>query len=358
MNKVLNSAPLSWFLLPFKLVVAPLFANTDPQFLHALGPAVLMLAAHYFWVTQSDVSFEEASIDLARRRAERISAFREGNARMSNAPLKPRTVPFKLKAKGFAPIAFLWKGLIALGPLYRLKTWLILCAVIILGSGWLASDASRIPILSLIAGVSIGIGLWLFVAGPMFMTRGLRKTLEHLDILKASPVHGWQIVLGQLLSPITLMTFMLWLVILIAGLAIGANGNSLLLTASNTIIAAIGTAIIAAPLSGLMLCVPFAGILFFPAWIDQGAGNSGVEMIGQRMIFFAGYFIMLLIVLVPASALGTLALALGYWLSGPVTALVLSALVTGIVLCVELYGAVLLLGQRLENFDLSLEMPR
>lgn len=357
-NKVLNSAPLSWFLFPFKLVVAPLFANNDQQFLHTLGPAIFMLVAHYFWVIKSDVSFEEASIDLARRRAERVNAFREGTARLGNTPLKPRTVPFHLRPSGFAPIAFLWKGLIGLGPLYRLKTWLIVCAVIILASGLLAADPRRIPILNLIAGISIGIGVWLFIAGPMFMTRGLRKTLEHLDILKASPVHGWQIVLGELLSPITLMTFMLWLIILIAGLAVGANGNSLLLTLTNTLVAAVGTAFIAAPLSGLMLCVPFTAILFFPAWVDHSPGNSGIETIGQRMIFFASYFIILFFVLIPPTLLGTMALLVGYWLSGPVTAIIVCALVSGIVLCVELYGAVVLLGQRLENFDLSLEMPR
>jgi ABC-2 type transport system permease protein len=358
-NKVLESAPLSWFLLPFKLVVAPIFANNNQQFLYALGPALLILIAHYFWVIQSDVSFEEASIDLARRRAERITAVRDGNARFTNTPLKPRTVPFRLSAKGFISIAFLWKGLIALGPLYRLRTWLIACAIIILGSLWLMADPNRIGTLNLIGGISIGIGIWLFIAGPMFMTRGLRKTLEHLDILKASPVHGWQIVLGELLPPITLMTFLLWLIILIGGLSFGAHSDNALITVSSTLITAIGTAIIAAPLSGLMLCVPFAGMLFFPAWIDmQGAGNNGIEVIGQRMVFFAGYFVLLFIVLIPVSVLGALALLLGYWLAGIITALILATVVSSLVLGVELYGAVIWLGHRLENFDISLEMPR
>src|SRR6201999_3261128 len=75
---VLSNPPLSWALAPFDWVVRPYFAATAKEFLLALPGALLLMAAHYLWVVQSSVSFEEASIELAARRAERIAAARSG----------------------------------------------------------------------------------------------------------------------------------------------------------------------------------------------------------------------------------------------------------------------------------------
>src|SRR5665213_1709986 len=53
-----RSGPLPWLLAIPKLVVAPYFATNGTAFVLALGPAVLVLAAHYFWVVHTEVSFE------------------------------------------------------------------------------------------------------------------------------------------------------------------------------------------------------------------------------------------------------------------------------------------------------------
>jgi hypothetical protein len=358
-GRVLGMAPISWLLTPFKWVVAPLFATDSELFVRAAGPAALILIAHYFWVVRSDVAFEEASIDVARRRAERIAALRSGNMRLRSAPLKPRTVPFKLAPKGFAPIAFLWKSLLALGPLYRLRTWLIACAVVIVGSQWLAADPARLLVLKIIGGIALGIGGWLMVIGPMFMRRGLSQTLSHLDILKAYPLRGWQIVLGELLSPMTVMTFAQWLLLLIVAVSFGRDSDSVLLTAGNMGIGVIGIAFVAPPLCGLMLCVPYAGLLYFPAWSEAaGSHGGGIEVMGQRMIFFGAYLIALVLALIPAALLATITFLLSNWLANLSLALVLTALVAGIVLCVELATAIAWLGDRIEDFDIAQEMPR
>ena len=58
-----------------------MFAADTRAFVVALGPALLVLAAHYAWVLFSAVSFEEASIAKAEKRATRLAAFRAGNLR-------------------------------------------------------------------------------------------------------------------------------------------------------------------------------------------------------------------------------------------------------------------------------------
>jgi len=356
---VLGAPPVSWLLAPFKWVVAPLFAPDANAFARAGIPAVLVLVGHYFWVARSDVSFEEASIDVARRHAERAAALRSGNLRLRNAPLKPRTVPFKLSPSGPAPIAFLWKGLIALGPMYRLRTWLIACVVVIVGGRWLAADPARLPLLNIFGGFALAAGGWLLIMGPMFMRRGLGQTLSHLDILKGYPLHGWQIVLGELVSPMAIMTFAQWLLLLIAAVCFGMGGDNAPMTVGNAGIGAVGIAFVAPPLCGLMLCVPFAGLLYFPAWSEAaGAHGGGIEVMGQRMIFFGAYLVVMLLALIPAVLLGGIVFLLGKWLSDMSIAVALAALVGGGVLCAELGAAIAWLGDRIENFDLAQEMPR
>lgn len=358
-GRVLDQPPVSWILAPFRAVVGPFFATDVGAFTAALGPALLMLVAHYFWVVRSDVSFEEASIDVARQRTVKIEAIRSGNWRARRLPTKPRPVPFKLSPQGFAPVAFLWKNLIAHGPLFRLRTWFVACAVVIAGVQWLAADPERLPLLKVIGPTSLFIGGWLFVVGPMFMRREIRQTLTQLDITKAYPLKGWQIVVGELLSPMTVMTFVQWFILLVVALSFGATGGPAWLTVQSIVLGAVGIFLIAPPLCGLMLCIPYAGVLFFPAWADaSGAGGAGIEVMGQRLIFFAGYLVVLVVALIPAAGLGAIGFIIGQWLTGVPLALVLAALIAGAMLAAELAAAVWWLGERLERFDVALELPR
>ncbi len=357
---VLVAPPVSWVLAPFKALVGPLFAADGEGFLRALVPAVLLLVAHYAWVVRSNVSFEEASIDLARRRAERIAAMREGKQRLRDAPTKPRSAPFRLAPQGYAPIAFLWKGLVAMGPFWRLRTWLIACAIVIAGGSWLAADPERKALL-IIPLISAGmIGMWMFLIGPMIMQRGMRRTLEQIDILKASPLRGWQIALGELLTPMVVMTFAQWLLLLTVVVSVfGMGPTNPALTTANIAMAAIGIALVSPPLFGLMLCVPFAGILYFPAW-SAGSGTEtggrGFEVMGQRLIFSAGYLVALILALIPAALLGGLAYVIVKSMADMPVAVLVAALVASATLVAEMVGAVDWIGRYIDRFDLSQEL--
>ncbi|MFI5337095.1 MAG: hypothetical protein ACHQ5A_09950 [Opitutales bacterium] len=355
----LGTTPLSWVLAPFAAVVRPYLAATGPDFLAALGPGLLLLVAHYFWVVRSDVAFEEASLELAAKRAAQISAFREGRWRARQLPTKPRSEPFRLAPTGWAPPAYFWKSLIALGPFFRLRTWVIACAVAVAGLSWLAADPGREPLLKVVGGFALGLGVWLFVLGPMFLRRGIGQTLRYLDITKAYPLAGWQVVLGELMTPMTLMIFSQWFLLLVAVFALGASTHNLVLTALLGTAGATGIALLTPPLCGLMLCIPYAGMLFFPAWAQTaGSQGGGVEVMGQRLIFMAGYLVVLVVAVLPAAAAGAVVFIIANWLLGQTAALIFTALIAAAVLAGELAAALWWLGDKLDRFDLSTELPR
>ena len=121
----------------------------------------------------------------------------------------------------------------------------------------------------------------------------------------------------------------------------------------------LGIAFILPPLTGLMLSIPFAATLYFPAWIENSASRGGgIEAMGQRLIFFAGYVVVLLVALLPAIICGGLAGAIVYWLASIVPAIFVSTLVGSLILGAEFAAVVWWLGERFEQFDLSRELPR
>ena len=55
------------------------------------------------------------------------------------------------------------------------------------------------------------------------------------------------------------------------------------------------------------------GTLYFPAWIAPAKGGGrGVEVMGQRMIFMAVYWLTLLLALLPATLLADLQKQVGF----------------------------------------------
>jgi hypothetical protein len=351
---IVGTAPLSWLLAPFRWLVAPMFATDGAGFLHALPAALAMLLLHYLWAVRAQVSFEDAAIVHARKRAERVAAMREG--RMGRRmPSKPRSEPFRLSGRGESWIAFLWKGLVAMGPLYRLRTWLVACVAVTVLCHWLAADPARKGVL---AGIGIGLpalGAWLIFLGPMMMQHGLRRTFERMDVLKALPLRGWQVALGELATPAAVMCFAFWWLLLFAAMAIGAGHVAL--STAQLVAGALALALVAPPLFALMLCVPFAGMLVFPAWIvAPGSSGRGIEVMGQRMVFMLGYLLTVLLAAIPAALLGGLCFLLGNWLGGMAVAMLAAAAGACAVFAFELACALRLLGRRIDRFDLSQEL--
>jgi hypothetical protein len=355
---VFAAPALPWVLTPFRWLAAPLFAPDTQAWLRSLAPAFALLALHYAWVVYSHVSFEEASMDRARRRAERVQAMRAGQAPFARTPTGPRSAPFVLAPSGFVPTAFLWKGLVAAGPVFRLRYWLLACALILAATQWpWHRPAWLLAVLQVMAVVSASLSAWLLLAGPMFVMRGLRQVFESLDILKAAPLRGWQIALGQLLTPTAILVGVQWLMLLLATSVLAPRFAAALGGGAALWAATIGYALLLAPVCMLMQCVPFAGMLLFPAMaVAFSSRSAGLEVAGQRLIFVFGLLLALALALVPAFLLGGIAFLLVKWLANATLGIAVATVAALAVVGVELAFALMFLGQRIDRFDVSQEL--
>jgi hypothetical protein len=175
-----------------------------------------------------------------------------------------------------------------------------------------------------------------------------------MDLLKAAPLPGWQLALGELLAPMLVLAAAEWLLLAMALFAVLLGGVHAV-PAGTAVAGAIGAALLVPPLCGLLLCLPFAGVLLFPAWVGRPRGGGGVEVMGQRLIFFGGYVLVLAVSLLPAAIVGGIVAGAVYWAAGPLAALPVFGVVGAAVLAGELMIAVRWLGRRIERYDLSQE---
>lgn len=359
LRQTLRSEPLGWVLQPFQWLLRPYFANQGHEFVLAMGPALLILLAHYLWVVRADVAFEDASIEQSAKRAKQLAALRSGRFRLNAARgHAARAAAFKLAPYGWSPLAMLWSNLIALGPVYRLRSAVILVVVAVIGIHLLAANPERLPVITLLGGIATGLAAWLPMIGPILMRGQAQQLIDRMDISKTWPLSGWQLVLAELLTPLVLITVGQWLLMVIAVVASIYSGASPLTALG---LGAAGTAtliLITPPLSGLLLCVPLAGMLYFPAWAAQGGGSSGIEVMGQRLIAAAAFMIVTALALIPAAIVAGLAFLAIQYLLATAPAIVCAAILASAILLAECALVVRWLGGKVERFDLSTELNR
>jgi hypothetical protein len=355
---VAQTAPLSWLAWPASIVVAPFLAPDTKVFLLSLAPALAAIGLHYLWVVRSAVTFEDASVASADRRAARLAAWRAGSRRIHSTTTRPRTPPFPLAATGRPEIAFLWKNLLSTWPYFTWQVFAGCALAICAGVLWLRFQPGWEPFGLMVGGVALAFAGYTSIVGPQFARQDLRSDLTHADILKTYPLAGWQVILGQLLTPTLILTALLWLAVLAATLALpGGEGGRLPLTPSLRVAAGIGLAALAPLLAALQLLVPNAAALYFPGWFSTSrTRGGGPEIIGQRMIFFFAQLLTTLLALTPALALGAALFAVVQWIAGPVLAVGAAVALMLAILLAEIAGGLWLLGRRFEQLDLSAEL--
>jgi ABC-2 type transport system permease protein len=180
-------------------------------------------------------------------------------------------------------------------------------------------------------------------------------------MLKGYPLRGWQLILGELLAPVAILSGITWLFLLMAALA----GSSLPEFLGKTIpagavVTLAGCAALVAPaLLALQLIVVNAATLVFPAWFQPprvGHEGGGIEVMGQRLIFVVGNLLALVLALLPAAILGGSLVFILHHFIGVVAASILATLAVLAVLVGEVWCGIWLLGERFEKFDLSAEL--
>jgi len=355
-ERVLTAGPLPYLLYPVRLVVRPYLAPNALAFLHVLGPALLLLLLHYWWVVRSNVAFEEASVEASRKLAEKVVAVRAGNWQAAQKQPRRKRPPFKLRPSGPPAVALLWKNLISAGQAFTLRVWLSLAVFAVfasVGFGQASGSVGIRPVLGMIAAVLM---FWSLLIGPQFLRQDFRQDLPLADILKAYPLRGWQLAFGELLAPAAILTGVQWfLLILVLGLFSQPAVNHLGLSCWLGL--GFGAALIIPMLNLITLQIPNAATLLFPAWFQATkSGGQGIEVAGQRLIFMLGQVLVFIVALIPAVALFAGVFFLVKWLVGMATAIPLASIAAALVLAAEAAAGVALLGWLFERFDVSGEL--
>jgi hypothetical protein len=355
--QVFGSGPLPYLLLPFRIVIAPYFADSFRQFLIAVVPVLGIIYLHYLWVIYSNVAFEEASIEFSRKMAERLAAARAGNAHARRLKKAARP-PFSLRPAGYPAIALFWKNLISAGQYVTARFWLMLIWVaivagLLLRSPWTSgrNDLGNfvLPVVAMLLAISL-------FSGPQILRNDLRQDLPVADVLKVFPMPGWQIVLGELLAPAAIMAALQWLMIVLGIFPDRFDGNPIPLAMRLSV--ALSAAVVLPFVDLLALLIPNASALFFPAWFHLGKdAPRGFETMGQQLILMFGQLLVLLLGLAPAGGVFTLFLLGGSYIHWPLLGLLLGAFAAAIILAVEVGIGIKLLGNVFERFDVSGELP-
>ncbi len=351
-----NEGTLHQVLAPFRLVLGPFLAPDTPSFFLALGPVLLLMAAHYYWVLRIGTGFEEASIALAQKRATVIAAVRDGTYRFGQTTAKARPAPFRLAGTGRPEFAFLWKNLLAASPYLNLRTFRWSAFAIAATCIWLRNHPER-------RAVSLGIGTTALIAagyiyffGPQLARQDIRSDLPNTDILKTYPLPGWQLILGELLMPAAGLTGLLWLALLAAGLSFQPQAVAWFTPALRVTIA-LCLAALAPVLVTMQLLVSNSAALVFPAWAQSAnTRGGGIDVMGQRMIFVLGQILVIVIILLPAAGSAALIVVATQWIIGLTAAIAVAAVAVLAVLVGEIWCTLWWLGGRFEKLDLSAEL--
>ncbi len=391
-------APLPYAVLwPFRLAVAPAYADNSRAWLLAIGPAILLLGLHVVWVLRADGVFEDAAVEASALRAERMAA---AQARAAGAALPTPSVVSKVSGSmaavrlehptlgipaprhrtmlplaptGDPAVALLWKNTIALVRGLRIRTLIfvsislsaILTAFRELG---LFGDAGSGGGAVFVGTLALAAAAFLTILGPLAVRNDLRQDLLHIDMLRTYPMTGASLVFAEIAASTLALTVVQW-VLLTGGYLLLATAPGSLATDPSGLFETsfadrtttlVVTILVLPVINSASLVVQNGAALLFPGWVRLGASSmGGLEIIGQRILgVFASLTGMVLLLALPAFVTLTV---LAPWKGGPPTTTVLpflAAVSAGVAVAVgEIYLAVRWLGRRFERTDATAIMP-
>jgi ABC-2 type transport system permease protein len=347
---VMDSPPLSWVLLPVRAPVKMALAKDASHFLAALPPALAVGALHYLWVISSNVSFEEASLEAAERRAKALEARRRGRGSRINAA-KPRRVPFPLSSSGPPEFALIWKNAVAAARV-SMPRLLMLIVALLISFAFALPGLKRLGAIPVVAGTFAVLASALALIGPGALRIDFRLDLGQMDVLRGFPLTGRQVVRAEILGPGLLLSFGQW-VLLLSAVAVYAVDPAGALSPGRAAVIALTIALAGPAIVFANLVVQNAGVLVFPAWVSLEPGQArGIEAIGQRLLTLAGGLLLLLVSLAPASLAGGIAVLI-LWKTLHVFALPVGSAVAAGLIAVQLHLAIGWLGRVFERFDVS-----
>jgi len=326
----------SVLLLPFALLVRPLFAPTVFEFIPALAGALAVYAVTLAWLLWAD----SKSTDSADASAER----------QVNQPARRARAyvvrPFSwTPAAGAAPeVFFVWKG--ALQTFRTVDRRVFLRAFLIVG--WMVAASFFVTrargLIALVGVFSTWGALFAIFMAPQIIRMDMRQDLAHLELLKTWPVRGATVIRGEIAWSALVVTAIAWTFGLIA-MVLSMVSSSGILTA-NRLAAWTSFLVLTPALVLAQYTMHNAVAVLLPGWVPLGASRPrGVDAVGQRLILLIANWLGLLLALLPGIVLmAVLSIVfrplVGPWIL-PIGALLTTAIVvTETVLVTEALGPV------------------
>lgn len=305
--EAIAGAPLaSAMLRPFRIMVAPLTAADADAWTAAIGPALLLLGAHYVWVLRSDAAFEEAAAEWSLARARRGST---GGVPLAGGAASPTLLA--LAPTGSPGTALLWKNLAAVFRRRRVRN-------VLAGYGVIAAAAGAASVLGAkgIAHGTAALALtwagFALLLGPQWVRNDLRRDIRQLDLLRSYPLRGRLVIAAEAAaSTVSLTLIQLGLLSLAWFAFIGERGGDTTLAQRTLLL--LGAMLALIPVNYVALLLQNGAALLFPSWMSViGDGSGGLEALGQNLLATAAFALLLAILLVPpAAAAGVLIYAAG-----------------------------------------------
>jgi hypothetical protein len=334
-------------LWPLVLLMRPLFFDDPISYLFAMPGALGVMVLTLLWVVPSVERFQSEQ-DASRPRAQ---------VRSAGTAARPRVVAtaWTLALVGRTETLFAWKNAmqtVRTTNLLGLLPYVLPAAMLaVIGTTVRMSVMGARGLAAGLSMASLMIAIFCVVLGPQTMRGDLRGDLRHLELLKTWPVKSSALIRGELLWPTMCLTGIAWGALVCSTVFSAAAFPEL--TVSWRLSSAAAAFVIAPVLACAQLTVHNAAAVVFPAWVATGAQRPrGLDMMGQRLILFAGVLLALVVVVGPGVIAGGIVLFALYWVIGAVS-LVPAALMCFVVVSVEILLATEMLGAAYDRIDLS-----
>lgn len=278
----LDAPPAGWMLWPWRTAaLLPFTASAEAFAARALVVAGLV-AFCALGALAFDAPFEEAALARAEAHTRRLTAFRRGKGALADLSRVREARPFLLPIAPDGPAwrAVLWKNVVAFFRMLSLRQAFIALAFLAMPAlGLLADPQARPWATCMLLVVDLS---FLLMLGPTWFGQGVRADLQYIDVWKAGPLAGKDVVRGG--------TYASSMVIGAVAAAAGAVG---LLVDPGAPLAASGTrtsALCASALVVFMGLIPLSvasdGLLsvLAPAWTLPDRGQTGLENMGRELI--------------------------------------------------------------------------
>ena len=349
LGHVLSKPPASIGLYPFHLIVAPAFAQSTAEWNRAILPAVFMVIVHAWWVFRTDTAFEDAAIDASAERARRLDAIRARRSIGAIAAPRSAASTLRLASVGHPALAIFWKNMLCLRRTAQLRVFVgPVTMAIAIGAATSGAGADLGAVFAVGALVLTGM---LLLFGGRLIRNDLRHDMQHLPLIKSLPIPPGEIVLAEVASSALPLAIVQSVLVAFAYLStIASRGNPLGADVRLSLLIASPFAVVA--LNAAILTIQNATAVLFPAWVRLGPVVSvGVEALGQNMLVTVATLFSL--------AIGLIVPLIAAWLTvtlvsqTPAIRLAIIIVTASIILCVETYGAMRLVGRALSRAEPS-----